>query len=250
MTANLLTTTWTPALEAELRHLLVEERASVSEVAAAMGQSYPAILGAVRRFSIPILTKRGRVPWSPERLDELRRLLVDERLSSGQAAARMGTTRNAVMGQAHRHGIPLAASNTGFADGVRPPRKSRAKRPPTPNGGDPHRHHGQANIDNPAAQRSDNAPPAPGHSPARAQAAALTPRRTDTIDRPIARSASASIMDDLGWAEGGPTSCRFITDYRNGHDAFYCGAPTELGLSWCWEHQRIVWAVHARGRAA
>lgn len=52
---------------------------------------------------------RDRNPWPPERIAKLRKFW-DEGLSGSQIGERLGTTKNAVIGEAHRLGLPRRPS--------------------------------------------------------------------------------------------------------------------------------------------
>lgn len=60
--------------------------------------------------------------WTEERLSELQRLLAQEKMSASQAAHKMGVTRNAVIGAAHRNGLEFARE-LGCHSLTRAPRK-------------------------------------------------------------------------------------------------------------------------------
>lgn len=63
--------------------------------------------------------------WTPERLDELRVLVADERkLSAAQIATMLHVKRSAVIGACYRNGIQLQGARSGRKPGPQRPRRS------------------------------------------------------------------------------------------------------------------------------
>jgi GcrA cell cycle regulator len=71
--------------------------------------------------------------WTGERIAELRRL-IEEKLTARQIAERMGLTKNAVCGRAHRLGVPIVGLPKGprTQAGVARARKPRPQKLPAP----------------------------------------------------------------------------------------------------------------------
>ncbi len=57
------------------------------------------------RRPIELIERDAATPWTEERLAELRRLWVEETLSSSEIAQRMGISRGTVMGKINRLGL-------------------------------------------------------------------------------------------------------------------------------------------------
>ena len=57
------------------------------------------------RRPVELMERDAATPWTDERLEELRRLWVEETLSSSEIARRMGISRGTVMGKINRLGL-------------------------------------------------------------------------------------------------------------------------------------------------
>ena len=61
------------------------------------------------RRPVELMERDAATPWTDERLEELRRLWVEETLSSSEIAERMGISRGTVMGKINRLGLLATA---------------------------------------------------------------------------------------------------------------------------------------------
>jgi len=57
------------------------------------------------RRPVELMERDAATPWTDERLEELRRLWVEETLSSSEIARRLGISRGTVMGKINRLGL-------------------------------------------------------------------------------------------------------------------------------------------------
>lgn len=103
---NSWNTSWTPEREAKLKVLWATDL-SASEIGIALGgfsshhrNGASAVIGKAHRLNLP---SRKKSVWNSELLLALKRC-ISEDLSGGVAAAKLGLTRNQVMGKAFRLG--------------------------------------------------------------------------------------------------------------------------------------------------
>src|SRR3712207_1925376 len=100
------------------------------------------------RRPVELMERDAATPWTDERLEELRRLWVEESLSSSEIAQRMGISRGTVMGKINRLGLlrhrggpslptlqepvpPLTASSVADMNAIEDPASQRVGQHPT-----------------------------------------------------------------------------------------------------------------------
>lgn len=93
-----------PLTKELLTQLYVVEGLSAAAVAAKVGGSDVRVLGALRRYGLPVRSRGGR-PEVPVTDDQLAELYAVQRLSHEAIAARLGTTTNAVRVRVRAAGI-------------------------------------------------------------------------------------------------------------------------------------------------
>lgn len=189
-------------------------------------------------------------PWTPERVETLRRLWADG-LSAAQIAEAMGgLTRNSVIGKAHREKLarrvqgrpdlkPCKRGQSGFAE--------------------------QNAVDRIVARKKAAAPKPPMRSKAGIIAHAAVARVAARKAAPTFRAPAPKPVPATGVRQplSGFGTVRFL-DYRNGQCAFpdwgdygvppidermVCGRPTQEGHSWCRAHSAIVYAPRSQARS-
>lgn len=96
-------TSWTPAEDAQLKHLFEVERKSSTEIDLP-GRTLIAVKNRIQ--SLDLKWSGVRNAWTAEEDKQLRQLWVVEGLSAGQIEKRMpGRERNAIIGRARRQGF-------------------------------------------------------------------------------------------------------------------------------------------------
>lgn len=150
--------------------------------------------------------------WTEERVAELRRHWAAG-LSGGEIAALMEVpTRNAVIGKAHRLGLPSRGPST------KPRKKPSSSRP---------KHSYQdarwANGSEPRAAAPTPKPVAP------------TPKPVALPPPPAPEPVPAAMV---AFADLEPHHCRYIPGEPAGEHTMCCGAPAVLGKPYCEAHVR------------
>lgn len=141
--------------------------------------------------------------WTEERRAELRALWAqqDPGLSAAEIAARMGTTKNAVVGQAHRLGLPGRESPIRRVEGAAALRAAKAVQP-----------------------KPQRAPAEAARSPR-----AVPPK--PAAARILARRPQGTRHDACQFPIGEPREPGFR----------FCAAATREGSSYCAEHHALCW---------
>ncbi|RAK52621.1 GcrA family cell cycle regulator [Phenylobacterium deserti] len=159
----------------------------------------------------------GSGGWTPERVARLEQLWRDG-VSASQAAARLGVTRNAVIGKVHRLGLSQHGAHARAAGAVAPTRRSH--RPRTP-------------------------------SKSRPVAAAGSSARARPVKAAGVRSKAAELeveLPPLAWdlAALTPRQCRWPIGDPRAPDFGFCGRPC-VGGPYCASH--AARAFRGRGKA-
>lgn len=92
-----------------LKRLALVEKLSASQIAKSIGGcTRNAIASACRKNGITLDGRAEPSVWTPERLEQLRKFVLEDRLSSSEIAERMECGKGSVVRACHRHGIKLA----------------------------------------------------------------------------------------------------------------------------------------------
>jgi GcrA cell cycle regulator len=150
--------------------------------------------------------------WTPERVDQLRYCVV-EGLTCSQIAARIGVTRNAVIGKINRLGLSPARA-AGVPVRSRPPRVRRS-------GLSTHRRLLRL-ID------------------------ANAPNAADDVKLALAPVDSTKRCSLTELSQG---KCRWPINEPGTADFAFCGDESIKGFSYCASHARIAYRLPARSRA-
>lgn len=170
-------------------------------------------------------------PWSPERVELMKKLWLEDGLSSTEIAKVLGNgiTRNAVIGKVHRLKLSRPKSvndRNRSGKGTLKPRRSAD----------------QLNDDSRvrsaiiAERRRENG----NKSQPKANAivhrvASAPPVRIEPIPQGLPEISARKKLIDLGSGE-----CRFCSGDPLTPEHSFCARPVKPGSSWCPEHHRIV----------
>ncbi len=180
-----------------------------------------------RLNAAPLSAAKVECQWPDKMVAKLRALWADG-LSASSIGKTMGLSKNAVMGKAHRLGLPSRPSPIKASS----PDNRRAK---------------QAWRD---GTRGGSAMKRTLRHVARTEPlpferAAPTAAEIDAIESGIDLAVVAPVVAVLA----APTmrgTCQWIADHGpwmvRGREPMWCGAPTQLGQSWCAVHRAVVWA--------
>lgn len=97
---------WTEREDEILRRAWADPDMTVGDVACRLGRTYPATLTRARKGLNLGPKASHEVTWTDARSEQLRELWADRTLTAAEIGRRIGATKNAVLGQAHRMGLP------------------------------------------------------------------------------------------------------------------------------------------------
>jgi hypothetical protein len=190
------------------------QRLSYEAISARLGYHAKTIARTVLRY-MPGGTKKASLhpEWPPEK-DERLRQLIDEKLTAGAIAARMGITRNAVLGRAMRLGLRLKSKR---AEMAALPKTDRPK---------PVKPRNKINF-RPATVEEDMG----------------AQQRYESYEKRFLEGYRGQ-KGRLTITELRPYVCRFPIEGK------YCGLPSHRESSWCREHFHRVSAVYQQAGGA
>jgi GcrA cell cycle regulator len=178
--------------------------------------------------------------WTAEAIDHLRSLWAEGH-STAEIGRRMGVTKNAVIGKAHRLSLPARPSPIrreaeSGGHGPRPARAPRAAPPPRPDM--PLRRLGLPSAGSPPAAPGGAGPVIPATVASAEATAAPTPGApapapSPAVVRPFPRASGRSCC----WPLGDPGTPEFR----------FCGGESLAGKPYCAEHAAVAY-VKARDR--
>ncbi len=162
---------------------------------------------------MPLMEKAGPMEWSEDRLEELKRLWVEEALTASEIAQRMGISRGTVLGKISRLGLLRHLAGSAPSEPSVDAERPRAPRKPVP------------------LQASPSLPTAP-------PVAGLEVRES---------RASNRIGDHPTIFELRAGQCRFPLGGSREPARFFCGKPADAPRPYCREcSQRAYTAMKPR----
>ena len=247
--------------------------ATFDEIADALHTSRCSVRRWVNKLDLP---RRARASkggkWTDQDIEKMRDMLTVERLSAGQVAARMGITRNAVIGKAWRNDIPMMGGNTSIANGIvirKVKSASATIAGMTPAELDEFKRLYATGLSMANMGKQLGIPKSSVHwvskalgLPARdrAQSAARWHSDKNTYRggihskklRGVPKIKSEPIVS-VAWdgppimlLDLRPGDCRYTVGEATGVSQMFCGAPTPIGESWCRDHHRVVYRPDQR----
>lgn len=193
--------------------------------------------------------------WTPERMDTLKAMLAEGK-SASQIGVRLGTSRNAVIGQIYRkelagtrpgrtpereallrklHAEKLSVNAMGQQLGISGAavhkwcRKLGLLLAPPPGRGNPSRGRKDGNAGGIGIKLK---------SGTFGQKKTAKPPKAKPVASPPPEEPKGM---EVRLADARPTHCRWVKGEASGPDTIYCGAMRDLGASFCSYHQRIAY---------
>lgn len=213
---------WTDAQRAELFRLRDEEGLSISEIAGRLGRTYSAAHDALKRG--PTLKGRPHSPtWPSGNVEAVRRMWLEGR-SSGQIAAALGVTRNAIVGKVARLGLTRSSGT--------PQRKPPWRAPVAESAPQPKPIYAAVCQPNPPFRKA-------GAPERKAETPKCPPTAPECKPEPAAKAAPAPTLrcEPVALLDLAPHHCRYpfgTTDFR------FCGISKSQREPYCINHMKLT----------